>query len=593
MRKRLGAWDLGLGQTLNVASAIRRTVATGCIALALAVGLHAENTVVEAARLRAEGALARLAEATGDSLVAEAAKSGDAVAVKALLKQGADVNAAQGDGMTALHWAATNGDVAMAQMLLAAGANVRATTRLGGITALHLATQGGQAQVAAVLIVAGSEPNLTTTTGATPLMLAARSGNTETVTRLVEVGADINAKEKTYGQTALMIAAGLDRADVVRLLLAKGADWKAASSVADLTALTAPAEGEGRPGNAAAAPRIDVPGVTRGYRYNELIGAQGGLTALHFAARQGSASAVRALAEGGVDLNAASPGDRATPLLVALINGHLDLAAYLVDRGANPNLASNAGVSPLYATLNVQWAPIAAYPQPRAHLQQSRTYLDVMKLLLDQGADPNVRVRRKVWYSSYNFDQSGMDEAGATPFWRAAYAADVAAMKLLVSYGADPLIPTTRLFSRRSPEDPVAGADKSGRPVVPIGGPGASPLLAAAGPGYAMGFAGNSHHHSPGGMLPAVKYLVEELGLDVNVVDQDGNTTVHNAAARGDTEMVRYLASQGADVKKVNRAGQTTIDVANGPVQRTQPYPETIKLLESLGAINNHKCVSC
>jgi hypothetical protein len=162
-----------------------------------------------------------------------------------------------------------------------------------------------------------------------------------------------------------------------------------------------------------------------------------------------------------------------------------------------------------------------------------------------------------------------------------------------VAHGADASIPTTKLFSRRGPEDPVAGADKSGLAVLPIGGPGASPLHAAAGPGYSMGFAGNSHHYAPGGMLPAVKYLVEELGADVNAVDQDGNTAVHNAAARGDTEMVRYLASKGADVKKINRAGQTTIDVANGPVQRTQPYPETIKLLESLGAVNNHKCVSC
>ncbi|MGE3491755.1 MAG: ankyrin repeat domain-containing protein [Vicinamibacterales bacterium] len=534
-----------------------------------------------------------LAVATNDSPVAEAAKSGNAAAVKALLKDGADVNAAQGDGMTALHWAATNGDAALTQMLLSAGANVRATTRLGGITALHLATQGGQAEVAAALIAAGAEPNLATATGATPLMLAARSGSTETVTRLVEVGGDLNATEKTYGQTALMVAAGLDRADVVRLLLAKGADWKLASKVVDLKSLTAPADGGRGPAAVGGVARVDVPGVTRGYRYNELIGAQGGLTALHFAARQGSANAVRALAEGGVDVNTPSPGDQATPLLVALINGHFDIAAFLVEKGANPNLTSDAGVSPLYATLNVQWAPIAAYPQPRAHLQQSRTYLDVMKLLLDSGADPNARVRRKVWYSGYNFDQSGVDEVGATTFWRAAYAADVAAMKLLVANGADPMIPTIKLFSRRGPENPAAGADKSGLPALPIGGPGASPLLAAAGPGYATGFAGNSHHHSPGGMLPAVKYLVEELGFDVNAVDQDGNTVVHNAAARGDTEMVRYLASKGADVKRVNRNGQTTIDVANGPVQRTQPYPETIKLLESLGAINNHKCVTC
>ncbi len=435
-----------------------------------------------------------------------------------------------------------------------------------------------------------------TTTGATPLMLAARSGSSETVTKLVETGADINAKEHGFGQTALMVAAGLDRAEVVTLLLARGADWKAASAVADLQALTAsPTEdGTGRPQPAPAAARgPDVAGVTRGYRYNELIGAQGGLTALHFAARQGSTAAAYALVEGGVDVNVPSPGDAATPLLVALINGHFDLAAYLLDKGANPNLLSKAGVSPLYAVLNVQWAPIAAYPQPRAYLQQSRGYLDMVKLLLDKGADPNARVRHKVWYSGYNFDQSGVDEAGATAFWRAAYAADVAAMKLLVAHGADPSLPTTKLFSRRGPEDPAAGTDKSGLPPVKIGGPGASPLHAAAGPGYATGFAGNSHHVAPSGMLPAVKYLVEELGADVNAVDHDGNTAVHHAASRGDNEMIKYLVSKGADVKKINRSGQTTIDVANGPVQRTEPYPETIKLLESLGAVNNHKCVSC
>jgi ankyrin repeat protein len=383
----------------------------------------------------------------------------------------------------------------------------------------------------------------------------------------------------------------------VKLLIARGADWKAASAVADLKALTASPgdEGNGRPQQgAAAAPRgADVAGITRGYRYNELIGAQGGLTALHFAARQGSTAAVHALVEGGVNVNLVSPGDQASPLLIALINGHFDLAAYLIEKGADPNLESDAGVAPLFAVLNVQWAPIAAYPQPRAYLQQSHGYLDMLKLLLDKGADPNARVRRKVWYSGYNFDQSGVDEAGATAFWRAAYASDVAAMKLLVSYGADPLIPTTKLFSRRGPEDPAAGTDKSGPPALPVGGPGASPLHAAAGPGYATGFAGNSHHVAPAGMLPAVKYLVEELGADVNAVDHDGNTAVHNAASRGDNEMIKYLVSKGADVKKINRSGQTTIDVANGPVQRTEPYPETIKLLESLGAVNNHKCVSC
>ena len=94
-------------------------------------------------------------------------------------------------------------------------------------------------------------------------------------------------------------------------------------------------------------------------------------------------------------------------------------------------------------------------------------------------------------------------------------------------------------------------------------------------------------------MLAAVKYLVEELHADVNATDHEGNTALHNAAARGDNEMIKYLVSKGANVKAVNREGKTTVDMANGPVQRTQPYPETIALLESLGAKNNHKCVSC
>ena len=428
-------------------------------------------------------------------------------------------------------------------------------------------------------------------------MLAARSGSVDTATRLIENGADINAKESTYGQTALMVAAGLNRAELVALLLARGADPTLASSVVDLNALTAPVDFDPVRGTVEQSGPVatnrpkEVPGLTRPYRYNELIGAQGGLTALHFAARQGATQSVAALVAGGVSVNLPSPGDQATPLLIAIINGHFDIAAYLLDHGADPNRVSDAGVSPLYATLNVQWAPIAAYPQPRAHLQQSRTYLEMMRRLLDKGAEPNQRLKRKVWYSSYNFDQSSVDEIGATPFWRAAYAADVDAMKMLVAAGADPTITTMKPLSRRFPGE--GGEDKSGLTPVPIGGPNVTPLQAAAGVGYGFGFAANSHHYAESGMLPAVKYLVDEIGVDVNAVDADGNTAVHHAAARGDNAMILYLVSKGAVVTKVNRAGQSTVDMANGPVQRTQPFPETIALLEKLGAVNHHKCVSC
>jgi len=107
------------------------------------------------------------------------------------------------------------------------------------------------------------------------------------------------------------------------------------------------------------------------------------------------------------------------------------------------------------------------------------------------------------------------------------------------------------------------------------------------------GFAGNAHRHAPDGWMPSIKYLVEELGMDVNQRDQNGFTPLHHAAARGDNEMIQYLVSKGGDVKAVARNGMTTVDMANGPVQRVSPIPATIALLEKLGAKNTHRCVSC
>jgi ankyrin repeat protein len=133
----------------------------------------------------------------------------------------------------------------------------------------------------------------------------------------------------------------------------------------------------------------------------------------------------------------------------------------------------------------------------------------------------------------------------------------------------------------------------SGLPPVPIGGFGVPPLHAASGVGYGEGYAANSHRNAPSGWMVAIRYLVEDLGADVNAKDHDGNTALHHAAARGDNEMIQYLVSKGADVMAVNRAGETTVDMANGPVQRIQPFPGTIALLTKLGAKNNNRCKSC
>jgi ankyrin repeat protein len=574
--------------------------------------------------------------ASGPAPVADAAQAGDAEAVKALIRQAVDVNGAQGDGMTALHWAAQNNDADLVRTLLYAGANVRATTRINGYTPLLLAARAGHAAPMGPLLEAGADPNTATGNGTTALMFAAASGDPAVVAALLDRGADVNARESVRGLTPVMFAAASNRAGVVELLARRGADLNTTTRTIDLASIgrDSPAfagilfgnpapppptgnetqQGRGREGGVAAARRgPEVPavpqgqqqgrfnpqargraGIDRQYQLNELVASQGGMTPLLLAARQGYTETVKALVDNGADINQVSAGDRSSPLLTATINGHFDLAMFLLERGADPGAAAENGATPLYGALNCEWAPKSLYPQPRAYVNQKTTYLDLMTALLDKGADPNARVKKKVWYSGYSFDLSGVDEIGATPFWRAAYASDVAAMKLLVARGADPNIPTMKPAARPRTADVDRDVqDVSKAPPVPLGGPGVPPIVAAAGTGYGEGFAANSHRYAPSGMLAAVKYLVEELNADVNATDHEGNTALHNAAARGDVEMIEYLVSKGADVKAVNREGKTTADMANGPVQRIQPWPEALALLEKLGAKNNHKCVSC
>ncbi len=562
-----------------------------------------------AAGVMALGLSVMLAAATADAPVAEAAARGDMAAVKALLKSASDVNAAQGDGMTALHWAAMNGDLEMSQMLVFAGANVRATTRLGSYTPLFLASQQGHAPVIEALLKAGSDVSAGTPNGTTPLMVAAAAGRVDAVKALVDAGAEVNAKDGVRQQTPVIYAAAANRADVITYLASKGADLKAHSKVSDLANLTregngfggnpqvpgAPAGGPPAAAAAGAGRKPPMPGVDRNYQLNELINAHGGLTPLLFAVRQGYMESTSALLKAGADVNLVSAGDKSSPLVMAVINGHFDLAQMLLDHGANPNLASVNGVTPLYGVLNVEWAPKALYPQPRAHMQQKVGYLELMHNLIEKGADVNARLKMKVWYSGYSFDLSGVDEIGASVFWRAAYASDIAAMRMLVAAGADANVPTIKPAGRPrfGDADVREVTDLSGLAPVPVGGPSVTPLHATAGVGYGEGFAANSHRFAPTGMMAAVKYLVEELGADVNAADHDGNTALHHAAARGDNEMILYLVSKGANVMAVDREGRTTVDMANGAVQRVQPYPETIALLEKLGAKNNNKCKSC
>ena len=591
--------------------------------------------------------------ALADQPITEAARRGDADAVRSLLRAGADVNASEGDGMTALHWAAEAGHVDIAEILIQGGANVDAATRLGDYTPLHLAGRQGNASFVHVLLEAGADVNATTTAGgSTALHFAAGPGSVEAVTALLQHGARVSERESSRGQTPLMFAAAKGRSGVIRALLAHGADPALASLVVDLpqrlvedraarqrrSQALEEFRAEAGPGNevwrpspsqveaavraaiqtpeserdqtasldqaadalrqelgreqAEEAPQQAPPTEVTSLSFVDLVGTTGGMTALLYAVREGHAEAAFALLEGGADINRVNSGDHTSAIAGAVINGHFDLALQLLERGADPNVVSEAGTGPLFATLNTQWAPKARYPQQQAYRQQQATYLDVMGALLEAGADPNQRLTKHVWFMEYTFTHLGINMTGATPFWRAAHALDIEAMKLLVAYGADTSIPTVNVpRGRRGGRG--ARADESGLDPVPPGGPGVYPIHAATGHGYGIGYAGNSHRHVPDAWLPTLKYLVEELGADVNMRDANAYAPLHNAAARGDTELIRYLVDHGADVMVVSRRGQTTVDMANGPQQRTQPYPEAIELLESLGANNSHRCASC
>jgi ankyrin repeat protein len=588
-------------------------------ALAVAVS-YSLGTAMTAASVFAQSASAP---------VADAAMQGDTARVRTLLRGGADVNAAQPDGMTALHWTALGNDLETMDVLIYAGAATDALTRVGAYTPLHLASSRGHAGAVARLVAAGGKARAVTATGVQPLHLAAQAGNVDAVKSPLDGGADLNARDKTHGRTPLIFAASRDRIDALKLLLARGADARLTTTVIDYRTRAA-ADTQARqlrdkvasartgraidsnfdpdppaPGAAAQGARVGqsagvdptIPTVNpqqgrggggpRPPSDIELIGTQGGFTALHYAARDGFSAAALAIVDAGVDVNVPTDGDRSTPMLVATVNGHYDLAVSLLGRGADPNLANDDGVTPLFATLNNEWALRTWYPQPTAGAQQKASYLELLEALLEAGADPNVRTRSHVWHAAYNTGRMGVDFSGATPFWRAAYSLDVEAMRLLVRYGADGHIPTVTYGTA------VRDKDASGLPAVPAGGPHVPPLHAASGVGYGTSRVAQQHRHVPDGWIPAAKYFIEELGVDVNLRDADGFTALHHAAARGDNATILSLVSRGADVMVVNRAGQTTVDMANSPEQRTQPFPETIALLEGMGAKNNHNCRAC
>jgi ankyrin repeat protein len=637
----------------------RRTLAIGVLlgaALLAAAATPAlprpsTDAPVADAAMRRDGAKVRLLlkqgadvnAAQGDGMTALhwAAMHGDADQAKMLIYAGARVDAMTRNGnYTPLHLAARTGNAAVVKALLDASASVNAKTTSGGASPLHLAAAQGNVDVVNALLDKGAAVDARESAwDETPLMWAAAYNRVDALQALIKHGANIGAASKVEDiparERADRAAQALRNRRVAALKAAEQPPRPAGAAAARADSGRAgPARDSGasrpmRDSTAkpvsydsgavkAGASPVVVNGVSRGtpapggrgaqsdsarqadrtITYGELVGNKGGLTPLLFAIRQGNTAAVMALLDAGAKINQVAEGDHTSPLLMATINGQFDLARKLLERGADPKLASDAGATPLYATINVQWAAKSLYPQPTAQTQQQTTYLDLMEAFLKAGADPNARLTKHLWYMSYNFDLLGVNTTGATAFWRAAYGTDVPAMKLLVKYGADPKIPTMKPAGRQRGDDAPAEedsskADPSGLAAVAVGGPGVYPIHAASGVGYGEGYAANSHRHAPDGWMPAVKYLVEELGADVNARDFNGYNPVHHAAARGDNQLIEYLVSKGADVTAISRKGQTTADMANGPVQRIPPFLETVALLEKLGSKNNHKCKSC
>lgn len=625
-------------------------------------------------RLLRSGADVSAAQGDGMTALHWAADRGDTELAEMLIYAGANLEAGTRIGhYTALHIATRRGRIGVANALIESGANVEASTTNSGVMPIHLAAGSGNAELTRALLQAGA--NVDAVEGAwgqTPLVFASAANRVAVMNVLLDAGADPSITSNSVDTGEMEKA---DKAAEKRLeeFLAEfkakeggGPNWQPQPSQVQAAVEASREiqrkwpdvpnptcddfnvenqEGDEKDAtskcisvvtyNADGEPIDGYPVENKGDEpkpptYGELVGSWGGLAPLHHAIRQGHADAVFTLLERGADINQPTAGDNTSPLLLAAINGQFDLVLSLVELGADPNLSSTAGTTPLFAAIERQWAPRASYAHPTEHQQQNATHIDVVRALLEAGADPNVRLKTRLWYMEYTFSpvaQAGVHYAGATPFWRAANALDTNAMAMLKEYGADAGIPSLKLPERRRrrpnpAEEDVKNADakkgvtvadtsgsepelimsedkksddtdKSGLPPVPVGGPFIYPIHVAAGAGYGQNFAGNAHRFVPDNWLATMRYLVEECDADVNLRDANGYTALHHAASRGDNELVQYLVDKGADVMIVSRKGETTVDMANGPIQRVSPFPSTIALLESYGAINNHNCVSC
>ena len=461
--------------------------------LTLLLALIVAATTAQAATLQhTQGRPEPSRGATTD--VADAAMRGDHQALRAAIARTANVDAPQADGSTALHWAAERDDLAAADLLIKAGARVVARTR-EGVTPLQLAAINGSAAMLDRLLKAGAGVNdPLTPAGDTALMMAARTGKTDAIRVLLEAGAHVNAKETWGGTTPLMWAVSEGHGAAAGLLIGAGADVNARSHY------VAAANGRGFEGRTPVASRAE--GKPEEF-------ASGWLTPLMLAAREGHLDVARTLVGAAADIDAAA-GDGKTALAIAIFNGNYELASFLVDNKADVNKADAQRFTPLFWAVdrrNMETAPnfpwmVTVDPMP------------LVRQLLDAGADPNAIVN--------NTPRGRMREGSprivfATALMRAAFAADLELVKLLLDHGAD-----AKIVSRD----------------------GETMLSAAAGLAFIHGY---HRGKSPAERLQVVKLFVG-LGNDVNQPDDYGITSLMAAANDGNLAVIQYLIDAGADL---------------------------------------------
>src|SRR5206468_10336441 len=357
---------------------------------------------------------------------------------------------------------------------------------------LSLAATNGNAAMIETLIKAGADPNVALPEGETVLMTAARTGNPEAVKALIAHGANVNAKENWQDQTALMFAAAENNAAAVKALVEAGADMNLHSKVWNFP---------------------EYKYETNGMAVFQL--PRGGWTALMFAARQNAVEAAAMLADLKADLNAQDP-DGTTALQLAILNVHYDLASVLLRKGANPNVQDNSGMAALYAAVDMR-SPAGMMTRPNPKLDAEIDASEMIKILLANGADPNLKLKKPIIGRHNNLVGDTSLGEGATPLIRAAKTNDLAVMRLLLDGGADPML---TLKDRTT-----------------------------------AGMITNS--------LDAIKLLVEH-GMDVNAFNTNGQTIAHNAAGRGANAVIQYIAEKGARLAKKDKQGRTPLDIASG-----------------------------